>query len=192
MLSIKMWLANTLTVSRIPLAAAFWLTYGHRGWSVAIIVAAAVTDALDGTVARRARLRDPHASTPGVGVNPPPSISGAGEWLDPLADKIFVFAVVAAIALYEPTRWYVVAATCAREVIVVPMAIVFRIVRPHAAHAYKADPIGKATTIAQLATMVGLVARVPGVELLAYATGALGIAAVVHYIARDARLHAPV
>ena len=32
---------------------------------------------LDGTFARRARVRDPEAST-------------AGEWLDPLADKIFV------------------------------------------------------------------------------------------------------
>ncbi len=167
-----MWLANALTFSRIPLAAVLWLTYGQRAWSVAIVVVAAATDALDGTIARRARRRDPDAST-------------AGEWLDPLADKIFVLAVVVAILTYEPTPWYLLVAACAREVLVLPLAAVFRVVRPHAPHAYKAGSIGKVTTIAQLATLVGLIAHVPGAAFLAYATGVLGIAAVVQYVIRD-------
>ncbi len=164
-----MWLANALTLSRIPLAVAFWLTYGNRWWSIAIVLAAAASDALDGTVARRARARDPGAST-------------AGEWLDPLADKVFVLAVVVAIMMYEPTPWYVVAAACARDVIVVPLAVVFRVVRPHAAHAFQASALGKATTIAQLATLIALIGHVPGAAILAYATGVLGIVTVVQYV----------
>jgi len=86
-----MWLANALTLSRIPLAGLFWLTYGDRAWSFAILAVAAITDALDGTFARRARARTPCAST-------------AGEWLDPLADKIFVIVVLAAAVCHGASR----------------------------------------------------------------------------------------
>src|SRR5262245_57125107 len=49
----QMWLAHALTVSRIPLAVLFSLTYpagrsgGDRGWSLALVVLAALTDAAD-------------------------------------------------------------------------------------------------------------------------------------------------
>src|SRR5688572_21691773 len=41
--AIPMWLAHALTLSRIPLAAVFWLTYGDRRWSIALVMLAALT-----------------------------------------------------------------------------------------------------------------------------------------------------
>lgn len=166
-----MWLANALTMSRIPLAVVFWVTYGDLRWSLAIVGAAAITDALDGTLARRARTRG--------------SRSTAGEWLDPLADKLFMLVVLGAIVVHEQTPWIIVVAICAREFVLVPLGIVYRFVGPRIEHAYKAGALGKATTIAQLAALTALVARAAWAPAIALSAGALGIAATVHYVARS-------
>ena len=47
-----MWIAHALTLSRIPIGVVFWLTYGDWRWSLALVVLAALTDAVDGNVAR--------------------------------------------------------------------------------------------------------------------------------------------
>lgn len=167
-----MWLANALTLARIPLAGLFWLTYGDRAWSFAILGVAALTDALDGLCARRARARTPGAST-------------AGEWLDPAADKIFVVAVLAAAIAYGSTTWNVVVMICAREAVLIPLAIAYRMTRPRLPHAFQADRLGKATTIAQLAAVVSIVAGWPVTPALAVLSAGLGLAAVAHYAARS-------
>ncbi len=168
-----MWLANALTISRIPLAVAFWLTYGARAWSIALVVAAAVSDAADGTVARIARrLR---------GVQGP----SVGEWLDPLADKVFVIVVLGAIQAHEPAPWGLVALIAARELVLIPLAAAYRLVVPgRAPHAFKAGPLGKAATIAELGAIAALILHSPVALPLAIAAAGLGLAAVVTYIAR--------
>ena len=166
-----MWLANALTLARIPLAGLFWLTYGHLAWSLAIIGVAALTDALDGTVARWERRRGRSGST-------------AGEWLDPLADKVFVFGVLAATAVRGTTPWALVALVCARELLLVPLAIAYRLTRPRAAHAFQANRLGKAATIAQLAAVLAIVFGLRAAPLLAVVAAVLGLAAVTHYVVR--------
>jgi cardiolipin synthase len=171
-----MWLANALTVSRIPLGIAFWATYGHRGWSVALVVLAALTDAVDGTVARRAQRRRGFTG------------ASVGEWLDPLADKIFVILVLGAIQTHDPAPWGLVALIAARELVLIPLAAAYRLVVPgRAPHAFKAGPLGKAATIAELAAITALIVRVELALPLAVAAAGLGLAAVVTYIARATR-----
>jgi phosphatidylglycerophosphate synthase len=175
--STSMWLANALTLSRIPLAAAFCATYGRIGWSLAIIAVAAVTDALDGTFARRAHARGKHGT--------------AGEWLDPLADKIFVAAALVTVVVHVPSALPLVLVTCARELVLGPLIVWYRIVRstrPVVPHVFRADALGKATTIAQIVTVVALVAQSSLAMPLALTTGALGLAAVAHYIVRVTRV----
>jgi cardiolipin synthase len=167
-----MWLANALTLARIPLAGAFWATYGDRTWSLAILGLAGVSDALDGTLARRARARRPSAST-------------AGEWLDPLADKIFVVAVLGAAAHHGTTAWSTVAMVCTRELVLVPLALAHRMFGRRVPHAYQADRLGKATTIAQLAAAAAIVTRLPIASALAIVAGGLGLTAAAHYVARS-------
>ncbi len=172
-----MWLANGLTLARIPLALGFWVTYGELGWSLAIVAVAALTDALDGHFARRARARSGRVQ----------DVRGSvGEWLDPLADKGFVgVALAAAIAHGAP--WQLAVLVIARELVLLPLAAVYRVAlaaRPRVAHAFQADAIGKATTIAQLAAVVAIVARLTIAVPLALAAAGLGLVAAGRYVAR--------
>ena len=171
-----MWLANALTLSRIPLAGVFWLVYDRPAEALAVLAGAAASDALDGSLARRARAR---AAAKGE------RASSSGEWLDPLADKVFVLAAIAAIVAHAPRTLPLVALACTRELALVPLAAAYRFAARHPiAHAYRADRIGKATTIAQFVTLAGLVARARWAPAAAFLAGALGLAAVGHYVAR--------
>lgn len=168
-----MWLAHALTLSRIPIAIGFWLTYGDRRWSLALVVLAALTDAADGTVARwwKRRTGDTRPS--------------AGEWLDPIADKTFIIVVLAAIQIHDPVPWGIVALIVARELVLIPLAAIYRIVvRSRGEHAFQAGSIGKAATVAELVAIAALVLRSALVVPLAIVAGTLGIVAVIQYIAR--------
>ncbi len=161
-----MWLANALSLSRIPLGIAFWLT---RGWtSVAIVAIAALTDALDGNVARFvARRRDI-------------PLSPIGGWLDPLCDKLFVLIVLADIARAHPLDVLLLGT---REILLVPLLLGY-LARGHRLAELSAAPIGKVTTVAQLVAIGWVVADAPGARLLAALTCVLGIATVGRYLLR--------
>lgn len=172
-----MWVANALTLSRVPLAIVFCVTYGDPRWSLGVIAVAALTDAFDGAIARRARAR---ACERGE------RVSSAGEWLDPVADKLFIAAVIAMLALHG-TPASVILAIAARELAIIPLGVAYRLVRPHTEHAFKADALGKATTIAQLAAVASAAAHTRWTEPLAMVAGGLGIAAVAHYVVSRSR-----
>jgi phosphatidylglycerophosphate synthase len=160
------WLANALSLSRIPLGIAFWLT---GGWTaVAIVAIAALTDALDGNVARYAARRR----------NVP--LSPVGGWLDPLCDKLFVAIVLVAIARVHPLDVLLLAT---RELLLVPMILVY-LARGHRLAELSAAPIGKVTTVVQLVAIACVVAGAPGAHLLAALTGVLGVATVGRYLLR--------
>ena len=75
-------LPNHVTVCRfilIPLVAYFFLI-GEQGWSFAIFIIAALTDATDGAMARTRN-----------------QITEWGEFFDPLADKILIGTVVGVV-----------------------------------------------------------------------------------------------
>lgn len=168
-----MWLANALTLSRIPIAVVFWLTYGDWRWSLGLVALAAVTDAADGTVARWARRRTGDTS---------PS---AGEWLDPLADKVFILVVLAAIQVHDPAPWGLIALIVARELVLIPLAAVYRlIIHGRGEHAFQAGALGKAATIAELLAIGALVLQSSAVVPLAIAAATLGLLAVGQYIVR--------
>lgn len=173
-----MWLAHALTLSRIPIAIAFWLTWGDWRISLGLVALAGLTDALDGTVARRALRRSGKTG---------PS---AGEWLDPLVDKTFILVVLATIQVHDPAPWSLIALIVARELVLVPLAAIYRLaVRERAEHAFQAQPIGKAATVAELVAIGALIVRSPVVVPLAILAALLGLLAVVHYILRATQTH---
>jgi cardiolipin synthase (CMP-forming) len=167
-----MWLAHALTLSRIPIAVVFWLTYGDKLVSLALVVVAALTDAADGTVARWVKRRTGSQST-------------LGEWLDPAADKIFVLLVLGAIQVHDPVPWPLMALIVARELVLVPVAMIYRtMVHGRGEHAFKAGALGKAATIAELAAIVAIIVHSPFLLPIAIAAGVLGLGAVITYIER--------
>lgn len=72
---------NAISIARLPLAAAFLLAESTEA-RIGVVAAAAVTDFIDGKLARGTGRR-----------------SRAGELLDPIADKLFVLTVLATFVL---------------------------------------------------------------------------------------------
>jgi cardiolipin synthase (CMP-forming) len=171
-----MWLAHALTLSRIPIAVVFFFTYGELAWSLALVVLAALTDAADGAVARWSRRRSGDTR---------PS---AGEWLDPVSDKAFVILVLATIQVHDPAPWGILALIVARELVLIPLAAVYRLVaHGRGEHAFQAKAFGKAATIAELAAIAALIAYRPAALPLAVAAATLGLLAVGDYVSRATR-----
>jgi len=162
-----MWIAHALTLSRVPLAIALWCVWGDPWWSVALVALAAVTDAADGRVARRAKRRG----------SPGPDIGG---WLDPAIDKLFVLIVLAAVWAHTH-QLAVIALIGARELVLVPLLAVYLARRvPH--RPLQADLFGKLATVAQFIALC-VIAVAPEVALpVAVVVAVLGLAAAGHYV----------
>jgi CDP-diacylglycerol---glycerol-3-phosphate 3-phosphatidyltransferase len=168
--------ANLFTFLRVALVpVVLWLllvaTPAARWGAFVVFVVAALTDTLDGTIARRSG-----------GVNP------FGELADPLADKLLVGGVLVSLALVGDVAWWVVVVIVAREVAVT--ALRARLVRRRG-HVMAASVWGKVKTVVQLVA-VGLVLLPVADALLA--RRALEVAAVltvwsgIDYGLRAARL----
>jgi phosphatidylglycerophosphate synthase len=171
-----MWLAHALTLSRFPLAIGLTQTYGNRGWSVALIALAALTDLLDGNVARWMQRRG-HAR---------PDIGG---WLDPLVDKIFVVIVLGTIWVHTHDV-VLIGLIAARELVLVPLVVVYLVRKQPASHLH-ADAVGKAATIAQFLACAVAVSEPRFALPVALVAAALGLAAVVHYVLRERAVTTP-
>jgi len=161
-----MWLAHAITLSRLPIAFALTLTFGDRAWSAALVILAAFTDAIDGTVARWLRHRG--ASRPDI-----------GGWLDPLVDKVFVVIVLATI-WWHTRDTVLIALIATREILFAPLLLVYFVRRVPTDHV-KARTIGKAATIAQFLACAVAVVDPTYAWPLAIAAAGLGVAAIVDY-----------
>jgi cardiolipin synthase len=135
----RIWLsaADVLSLLRIPLAAAFLLV-SHTGWRLAIVGAAAVTDLLDGPVARR------------LGSSP------FGAVLDPIADKLFMAVAVGVVAISGRLEVYEIVGVLLRD-IVATVAFVGTLIS-HQPRAIPARTSGKAVTVAQILTLIASIA----------------------------------
>lgn len=175
-----MWLAHALTLSRIPIALGLWWTYGDPASSLVLVAIAALTDAADGNLARWVRRRRARAGDP-AGAD----ARSIGDWLDPLVDKLFVVIVLALVWVRggEPL---VVLLIGARELLFVPLTALYAALRPELGR-LRADPIGKAATIAQFVALAVVVVQPAWAWPAAGVAAALGLAAVAHYAIRAAR-----
>ncbi len=108
-------LPNVLTLARVPLAGLLWVAPGNALYLFTLGVVAAVTDMLDGRVARalRARRLARGQRTGGLG-----EAQAVGAWLDPLSDKLFVIVPAVALTVQGDFPWWATAAIVLREVAV--------------------------------------------------------------------------
>jgi CDP-diacylglycerol--glycerol-3-phosphate 3-phosphatidyltransferase len=101
-------LPNVLTLSRLPLAAAgaYFLWRKEYIWVAAgFLVAAALTDVLDGLIARATG-----------------RITDFGKKLDPVVDKVAIGGVGLILVLKYGVPWWIFAAVVARDVAIVVSA----------------------------------------------------------------------
>ncbi len=135
-------LANQLTFLRILIIPAFVLlvTYGYLGWALLGFIAAGLTDALDGLIARRANQR-----------------TSLGAWLDPMADKLllvttFVVLTLPGIRLTNHLPIWLTVLVISRDIVIVGVvAIVNLAVGPRT---FRPSFLGKLATATYIVAAV--------------------------------------
>lgn len=152
--------ADVLSLLRIPLAAAFLLV-SHTGWRLAIVGAAAVTDLLDGPVARRL------------------GSSAFGPVLDPIADKLFMAAAVSVVAFSGRLEVYEIVGVLLRD-IVATVAFAGTLIS-HRPRAIPARSSGKAVTVTQILTLIAFLIESPYLRPIAWATTLISVIAIWDY-----------
>lgn len=166
-------LPNLLSLARVPLAGVVWAMPWNVPGLFGTLAAAALTDWLDGWVARRWSDRR--------------STAGTGAWLDPLCDKVFVVSVVAlVIVTRRPPEW-VLPVTLLRELLQLPMLGYYHLgLSRRIRFDFRAGVLGKATTVAQFLTVAALVLDGP-YAAPAILSAVLGAGAVADYAVRAFR-----
>ena len=173
---------NALTLSRLPLAAVFWIAPDWPPFAFTVLGVAGLTDVADGFLARRARSerwkrRDPGAFAAGT---------GRGPWLDALCDKIFVVSVVTAVWVTVAPPLHLALLVVTRELLILPLSVAYRFMPEgwRREYDFTAGWPGKLATVLQLAALCLAILRSELLEPAAYATAAAGAIAVGYYLMR--------
>lgn len=166
---------NCLTASRLLLVLPFaWLLFEERPrlLLVALFVVAALTDLLDGLVARK------------LG-----QVTARGAWLDQMVDRVFTVAIVGLLLAHAawtgPTETSsglalpaLLALACTRELLTLPavgLALARRI------PLYHVERIGKVATFVQGVALAAIVLDLRVAAIVALASAGVGVAAARNY-----------
>ena len=167
-------LPNSLTLARIflvPLLVVVLLTK-FTGWeffgiskellAAGIFGVASLTDWADGYLARRRK-----------------QVTGLGQWMDPLADKLLVTAALVSLVQMGLAQPWIVAVMLGREFAVT----LLRAVAHARGHALPASPIGKLKLVAQVVAILALIlGSQQGHSFLLVGTIALWVATITALI----------
>lgn len=168
------WPPNLLSLSRVPLAAVLWVLPPTDAWLIACLATAAITDWMDGWLARWLAPDVPHP---------------VGAWLDPVCDKVFVASAAAFVLVQAEAAAWVAPVLLAREVVQLPLMLAYaRARRRGKRYDFTAGYAGKATTVLQFAAIAAWRLWPAGAVELTVAAGALGVVAVALYARRAWRI----
>jgi cardiolipin synthase len=166
-------LPNALTLLRIlsiPLLVTT-LIYGMHRAALLVFVLAAVTDALDGLIARLANMQTP-----------------LGQFLDPLADKFLLVTSYILFAVYGwVPAWLAIIIISRDLIVVVGWFLIYMI---HRVTLTKPSIMGKSAIAMQLVLAAYVILKInvgpamPDPAPLVWATAAATIASGLHYIYR--------
>ncbi len=159
---------SVLSLARIPLALAFVLALNHPGIELAILIAAGVTDVVDGWYARRFG-----------------QVTATGAVLDPITDKAFVLTVVVALVLTSRLSVGSVMLLATREIGELPLVLWWALShqrRRARMQAPMANIPGKLATCLQFMTVALALFRSPHTnELVLISAGAGAVAALAYW-----------
>jgi cardiolipin synthase len=165
--------SNQITLLRllfVPVFAILVMDQHYRA-ALAVLMAAALSDALDGTVARLLKQESP-----------------LGVALDPIADKILMTTAYLTLAFRGALPWWLTIVVLSRDVGIIMAASVISLVAGY--RPFYPSLLGKSSTAAQMATIFLAVcrrARVPYVTddvltFFVYLAAALTLASAIHYV----------
>ena len=133
---------NAITIGRIVLTPIllvllFWDTLAGQGGALVLFIIAAISDYLDGKLARRFGAR-----------------SRLGQFLDPFADKVLVLGTFMALVFLIPhvVPWWAVALIALRDVVVTAL----RMWEESHGRTLRTIPMAKTKTTLQLVFLIGV------------------------------------
>jgi cardiolipin synthase (CMP-forming) len=134
---------NQLTFLRLGFLPFFIILifYQRYSWALAILVVAAMTDGLDGLLARSLNQK-----------------TALGAYLDPIADKLLLSSSFAVLAFEGQIRWWLTILVLGRDVLILTTAIVILV-----SGGYRQFPpsiYGKITTTVQILLVFTVLAAV--------------------------------
>jgi len=165
--------ANQITILRlafVPFFAILVVDQKYRG-ALAVLTAAALSDMVDGMVARRLKQETP-----------------LGVALDPIADKLLMITACLTLSFREVLPWWLTILVIGRDVGIIITALLISLVAGY--RPFPPTILGKASTAAQVATVFAAVsfqAHVPFVlrglvQACVYLAAALTIASGIYYV----------
>jgi len=166
-------LANQITILRLTFVPLFAILVVEGRYRVALAVlgAAAVSDGVDGLVARLYHQQSP-----------------LGVALDPIADKILMTTACLALAFRGALPWWLAIVVISRDVAILVTTLVISLVSGY--RPFPPSLLGKASTGVQLITVLLALAAIAGVpfissrlvQTLVYATAVLTVSSGIHYL----------
>lgn len=152
---------NALSFLRLPLAVIFILTESTVG-RAAIIILAAVSDGIDGWLARKLR-----------------QDAGAGQIVDPITDKLFVLVALATLAARRELASWMVVLMLVRDIF---NSFAYFIIKALGWHVrFKARFSGKTVTVLQLGVMLSALLWRPALLPMVIVTTVASAVAIVDY-----------
>lgn len=162
-------LPNALTAVRLALGLAFFCLPGP--WRLPAVVLALLTEYLDGWTARKF-----HAE------------SELGVFLDPIADKVFVFAVLLTLTWDGALQVWELPLVAARDIIVAGAVVWFSVTKElDRIRGMHPEMPGKVATTFQFGLLVLLLAGISH-PFLVWSTGIASLYAGIDYVRRGWRL----
>src|SRR3954462_4256582 len=109
------------------------------GWALALFILAGISDALDGLLARLLKQK-----------------TLLGQYLDPIADKLLLSTLFPVLSATHKIPWMVTILVMSRDVSLLIVAAIFTLTTSY--REFKPNIFGKANTVAQIATVLVVLA----------------------------------
>jgi cardiolipin synthase len=165
--------ANQITILRLVFVPVFAILVIERnyGWALAVLAAAAISDVVDGAVARIF-----HQQTP------------LGMALDPIADKALMTTAYLVLAFRDALPWWLTILVLSRDLAIVIIALLIILVAGY--RPFRPSILGKISTTVQVTTVfvaVGFQAHIPLVtttllQICILLTATFTLASGIHYL----------
>ncbi len=158
---------NLLSLARLAAAPFLFWALWQRQWNAALIVIvfAAITDFLDGFLARRWKVH-----------------SAFGEALDPIADKALLSGAFVALWLARAIEGWLAGVVLGRDVLILLVAGIVIVVSKDRRR-FPPSQLGKVSTGMQIALVIAIAMQAPAfiVEILKWATLVLTVGSGIDY-----------
>lgn len=172
---------NQITLLRLGFLPFFLILvfYEEYRWALLVLVFVALTDAIDGFLARRLRQK-----------------SALGAYLDPIADKLLLSSSFIVLAMAKKIPWWLTILVLSRDILLLVVAGVILIVQGY--RPFPPSLLGKATTFFEIALVFFVIfaAAFPNdsapliIHYLAQVVAAFVIVSGFHYaVSVSRRLH---